>query len=342
MEGKRIILIRLRSLGDTLLMTPALTIASNRGRNRVAVVVEEPFDQVLSGNPDVDELIVPGRRGDLTSRLRCLRSIRKFSPDMVFDMHGGTTSSLMTLFSGAGLRIGFAASRNSRVYNLEVPLSTVVWKKERVHTVEHQLSPLLHAGFKIESIPPLFLHVDERAREEIRRRLKAVGIEEAFLLIHPAAAFATKQWSLEGFSRVAEEMAKKGLRSVATVGPGQEELLDALRNRNVPGLEVMEPLPLAGFNALVSECTLYLGNDTGPTHIAAALGKKIVVVFGSSDHVVWHPWRTEYRLIRSELECIPCPGYHCLRYPEPECIRSIGYERVLEAVCGLLDVRNEQ
>ena len=339
MEGKRIILIRLRSLGDTLLMTPALTVASNKGRNRVGVVVEEPFDQVLHGNRDVDDIIVPGRRGELVSRLRCVRSIREFGPDLVFDMHGGTTSSLMAFLSGAEIRAGFASGRNSRAYNLKVPPSREIWKKERIHTVEHQLSPLIHAGFKVSRVPPLFIRVDQEARGIIRSRLRKAGIEE-FMLIHPAAAFATKQWDPDGFVRVAKAMAASGLRSVTTAGPGQEGLLDAMRIRQVTGMEVIEPLPLAEFIALASECTLYLGNDTGPTHIAAALGKKIVVVFGSSDDVVWHPWGTEYRLLRSELDCIPCPGYHCLRFPEPECIRSIKAEQVLEAVRGLIGLQS--
>jgi ADP-heptose:LPS heptosyltransferase len=63
-----------------------------------------------------------------------------------------------------------------------------------------------------------------------------------------------------------------------------------------------------------------------------------VVIFGSSNHEVWHPWGTEYRLLRSEMECIPCPGYKCLHYPEPVCIQSVSVNRVLEAVYELLDL----
>ena len=336
-RGKRIVFIRLRSLGDTLLMTPALEVAFSGGLNQVAAVVEEPFDQVLCGNPGVDRIIVPGRRGDFRSRWKCIREIRAFNPDLIFDMHGGTTSSLMTFFSGSALRIGFAASRNSRKYNIKVPDSRILWQKENIHTVEHQLSPLIHMGFRFKDIPPLSLHVDEKTREQIRVRLTEKGIKGDFVLIHPAAAFATKQWSIAGFASVAEELGKSGISCVATAGPWQEGLLEKMASASGQSLVIIPPGSLGEFAALASLCTLYLGNDTGPTHIATALRKKSVVIFGSSNHVAWHPWGTEYRLLRSDLECVPCPGYQCLHYPEPECIHSISGRQVLEAVFDLLD-----
>jgi lipopolysaccharide heptosyltransferase III len=336
-RGKRIVFIRLRSLGDTLLMTPALDIAFSGGLNQVAAVVEEPFDQVLRGNSGVVRTIVPGRRGDFRSRVNCIREIRSFKPDLVFDMHGGTTSSLMTFFSGADLRIGFAASRNAGKYNVKVPDSRKLWNKENVHTVEHQLSPLLHMGFKFEDIPPLAIHGDEKMREITRSRLQELGIEKDFILIHPAAAFATKQWSIDGFASVARALFKSGVSCVATAGPGQEKLLEDLASASGRSLVVFPPGSLEEFTALASHCSLYLGNDTGPTHIAAALRKKVVVIFGSSNHVAWHPWGTDYRLLRSDLNCVPCPGYKCLHYPEPECICSISSQQVLEAVFDLLE-----
>ncbi|MCK5734540.1 MAG: glycosyltransferase family 9 protein, partial [Candidatus Latescibacteria bacterium] len=80
---------------------------------------------------------------------------------------------------------------------------------------------------------------------------------------------------------------------------------------------------------------LYVGNDTGSTHIVAALGKKIVVIFGSSDFKAWYPWNVEHQLIRSDLPCMPCPGYFCLHFDEPRCIRSIPVDPVFEAVQSL-------
>ncbi len=336
MKDKQILFIRLRSLGDTLLMTPAIELASAGGLNRVAVVVEEPFDQVLRGNPHVDRIIVPRGRGELWSRWKCIREIRSFNPDIVFDMHGGTTSALMTLFSRSGMRVGFAGSRNSRSYNVKVPDARSLWGKSNLHTVEYQLSPLIHMGFKLGKIPPLKITVDDGLREKIGENLAGKGVKGEFVLIHPAAAFATKQWSVDGFSVVADELGRRGIKCVATAGPGQEILLDELSSAAGEDLVIYPPGTLREFTALASLCALYLGNDTGPTHIAAALKKKVVAVFGSSNHMAWHPWGTDYRLIRSDLPCVPCPGYKCLHYPEPECILSIQPGQVLEAVLDLL------
>ena len=318
-------------------MTPALEIASAGGLNRVAVVVEAPFDQVLRGNPALDRVIVPRGRGELWSRWKCIREIRSFKPDVVFDMHGGTTSALMTRFSRSRIRVGFAASRNARSYNVKVPDSRSIWGRGNLHTVEHQLSPLKYTGFRFDEIPPLRIPVDEEIKKRISQSLGESGIKGRFVLIHPAAAFETKRWRVGGFATVARELAARGIPCVATSGPGQEILLEQLAESAGKGLTIVPPGPLPEFTALASLCHLYLGNDTGPTHIAAALKKKIVAVFGSSNHVAWHPWNTEYKLLRSKLPCVPCPGYKCLHYPEPECILSITPDQVMKAVLDLFE-----
>jgi len=82
---------------------------------------------------------------------------------------------------------------------------------------------------------------------------------------------------------------------------------------------------------LIEQCRMFVGNDSGPMHAAAALGKSLVVIWGSSDYQVWHPWETEYAAVRMELPCMPCPGYSCASFDTPKCIGDIGVERVLAA-----------
>ena len=76
---------------------------------------------------------------------------------------------------------------------------------------------------------------------------------------------------------------------------------------------------------------LVIGNDSGPAHAAAALKKPMVVVWGSSNSVAWHPWRTNYELVRSDFPCMPCPGYTCHAFGRPRCILDIPVDRVLLA-----------
>jgi len=144
----RVVFLRLRSLGDTVLMTPALAAAKRLPNCKVGVVVETPFHEVLVHNPNVDRLFVLDRnRNNLSERIRSVAAIRSFAPHLAIDLHGGTTSAWMTFFSKAARRVGYAASRNAFLYNLRVPVSSEIWGKKQLHTVEHQLSPLKHLGY---------------------------------------------------------------------------------------------------------------------------------------------------------------------------------------------------
>jgi ADP-heptose:LPS heptosyltransferase len=329
----RLLLIRLRSLGDTVLMTPLLAAAKRVPGCVVGVALEEPFHELLLKNPNVDRLFTISRRGNkIMNRVKATLAFRAFRPDVVVDLHGGTTSAWMTFFSGAPKRVGYCSNRNSYLYNVKAPDSGHVWGRTDLHTVEHQLAILKYLGFPAEPVPPLEVTLSADETQEARDRLHSIGADHPFVLVHPAAAFSTKQWPAGCFADLCRRMDKAGVSLVITAGPGQESLLTEIQALGVGGARFLDPLPLRQFSAVASLCDLYVGNDTGATHIAAALGRRIVVVFGSSDFRVWRPWNVEHRLVRHDLPCVPCPGYYCPLYGEPLCIRSVTVDAVLEAV----------
>jgi ADP-heptose:LPS heptosyltransferase len=202
--------------------------------------------------------------------------------------------------------------------------------------VEDQLASLKFLGFPVEPIPPLWAPGSQEDIQFAGRLLAEQKVDDGFVLIHPAAAFATKQWQIDRFAQLASRLIVDGLKVVATAGPGEGEVLTRLAQLAGQGLTVVTPMSLGRFRGLVSRCGVYVGNDTGATHIAAAIKKPVVVVFGSSDANVWYPWQTEARIIRSDFACIPCPGYRCLEYSEPKCIRSIEVADVYRAVREVL------
>ena len=338
----RVLFVRLRSLGDTVLMTPMLAVMSRLPGWEVGVLIEEAYKGVLQGSPHVDRLfVIDNHPLKWVARLKAIQEIRSFEATLAIDLHGGTTGAVFTALSGASERVGYQRGRHSYLYNVKIPASHSVWHREHVHTVEHQLSILKCLGFPVEPVPSPEVPVNPSDLESVRELLIELGLlprhlEEGFILVHPAAAFDTKQWAAEKFASLAARLADDGHQVVFTVGPGEEALLGRIREVSPPQVRFVVPMSVERFSSLVSLCRVYIGNDTGATHIAAALGKRIVVIFGSSDSKVWHPWGTEYRLIKSDLSCIPCPGYFCLHYDEPRCIRSIPVEPVLQAVESLL------
>lgn len=328
----RLLLVRLRSLGDTVLITPLFAAAKRLPGCVVGAVVESPFHELLHGNSNLDRiLVIPRDKNRLLARLKAVRGFRSFHPDIVVDLHGGVTSAWMCFFSGAPVRVGYGNLRQSYLYNVKVPSTRDVWGRSDLHTVEHQLAPLKYIGFPVEPPGPLELAVTSEEAESMRSFLADLGLSEEFVLIHPGAAFDTKQWPVERFAALGRELSRGGQPVVFTAGPGQGPLLDRIRSLGAADASFIAPLPLRQFMALTAACRLYIGNDTGPTHIAAALGKRIVVIFGSSDARAWFPWKAEHRLLRQDLPCVPCPGYKCLVYKDPLCIRSVEVQAVVEA-----------
>lgn len=335
----RILFVRLRSLGDAILATPTLAAAKASGAH-VTLVLEQPFSELFQGHPSID-LLLNLKPESLWHRLRLIGRLRRMEVDLAVDLHGGTTSGLITRLAGAQRSVGYAASRLGRWFDVQVPDPCEVWGKRPLHTVEYQLAVLRHLGFQVEPVPPLSLPVHPEEAEAASGQLAALGVAGSFILVHPAAALETKQWLPERFGAVVRELASRGRQVVVTAGPGQQMLVERVaaagRSGGVPAGRVRElaPQPLRRFAAVVQKCELYLGNDTGTTHLAAALGRPVVVVFGSSNRVAWRPWGTEAAVVGSNRACIPCPGYRCLHYPEARCIRDVSVEQVLEAVAAV-------
>jgi ADP-heptose:LPS heptosyltransferase len=265
-SGSRIAVIRLRSLGDCVLTTPALELLkTHRPDLRIGVVVEDRFRALFEGSPHVDDILPP-----------VTRVVAKWHPQMALNFHGGTRSMWLTAASGAQIRAGFANHAYSFLYTAKIPRAQeILGDPRRVHTAEHLASAMFWMGVPRTEIP--------------RARLSAgpTPLAGAYAVIHPFAATPEKTWPAEGFLAVAEHLRDKaGLEPVFLVGPGDDPTA-------VPGFVSVRNAPLSAVKSLLASAQLFIGNDSGPAHIAAAFGVPVVVLFGPSDPVNWAPWRTE-------------------------------------------------
>ena len=261
----RIAVIRLRSLGDCVLTTPALALLkAHRPDLEIHVVVEPRFAGVFEDNPDISavcERVPPA--------------------DLVLNLHGGTRSMWLTLGSGARHRAGFAHHRYSFLYTHRIPTAQAILGVDRpVHTAEHLASAMFWLGVPASGIP--------------RARLIARGKPNLppYAVLHPFASAPEKAWPLENFVSVATRLRAQGLQPVIVAGPADDDSpFDAF--------EVYRNASLREVKNLMSGAALFLGNDSGPAHIAAAFGVPVVVLFGPSNPVTWSPWRTEARVLTS-------------------------------------------
>ena len=337
----RPVLFRLRSIGDTVLMTPVLsTLKAWRPDMPIAVVTEPLSAPLLEPHPLVDELfVIPrARRGiaGLGMRLGAIRRLRAGNFDIGFNMHGGTTAAWLMRLSGIPRRVGYALPNTRWLLTHVAPAPTEIWQKATVHCVEQQLGLLKLVGVPVPSpLPRTKLYCAPQARAAVTARLRRAGVSGPYAVIHPAAAFQSKQWAAAHFADIVNYLAQRGLQPVITVGPGEEPVAEAVR-RALPAAHralFFTDLPLSETMALIAGCAFFVGNDSGPAHIAAAFERPLVVIFGSSNETVWSPWtNVPHRVVRHRLPCVPCAGPVCHAFPEPECIRRVTVAEVMSAI----------
>jgi ADP-heptose:LPS heptosyltransferase len=354
-ERSRILIIRLRSIGDIVLLTPALQLLKSwRPDLVVSVLVEARFRELLEGNPDVDEILFPGEGPiRIASRLRAALALRRKGFAVCINLHGGPTSRFLSKASGARICVGFEHFRSPQQYQILVPDARLILNQPALHTAEHQACALFYLGLPRKEIPRarIFVRPEHKAWWEQRRTNLGLAPGQEYAMVHPTALYATKQWAAEKFAQLAVALEQEmGLKPVLSCGPGEGAVLDAVQNASGAAIRRLENSGLGQLAAAFSGARLFVGNDSGPAHIAAALARPAVVIFGSSSSAIWGPWPRQpshppVQVVQNFYECNPCPGDRCYRFERPECILSVSLGQVKSAVDSVLArsaVRNVQ
>ncbi|HUF04757.1 MAG TPA: glycosyltransferase family 9 protein [Aridibacter sp.] len=336
----KVLVIRLRSIGDTVLATPTLrALREFLPDAQIDILLEDWVAPLLEGHTAVDSVIPVSR--ERTGRISAASRLRKTGYDLVINLHGGTTSTFLTRATGARCRVGSAAYQYSFLYNLRLDSPAEFWGTPGTHSAEQQLAQAGFIGVPVRHRPASELPEDPEADSRISERLRSMDpgpVGSPVALLHPAAAMFTKQWDTERFARIAEHLAGHGLFPVAVGTPSERPVLDALSNSSAIPVGTFSDLSLPEITALARRASIFVGNDSGIAHIAAAVGTPPVVIFGSSNRVHWAPW-TEgpSKMVFKEFDCQPCPGYECRVFGQPRCILEVPVEAVIKAIDGLLE-----
>jgi heptosyltransferase III len=269
--GARMAIIRLRSLGDCVLTTPAISLLKHaRPDLQIAVVVEDRFAAVFAGHPDVAQILGPHAAG-----------LGRFRPQLALNFHGGATSVRLMLAAASGLRAGFGHFRFQPMYNIRIPRAQEILAVERkVHTAEHLASAMFYLGVPQSEIP--------------RAQLFAVPLPRPrpYAVLHPFASEPSKTWPRENFLAVARRLHDDmGLEPLFIAG-GSEDL------SAFSEYPCFQGAPLEEIKSLLAGAALFIGNDSGPAHIAAAFGRPVIVLWGPSELDNWRPWRTENAVLQ--------------------------------------------
>jgi lipopolysaccharide heptosyltransferase I len=336
----RLLIVKLSSIGDVVqalcVLEPLRPLCSHLGW-----IAESPALPLLEGHPLIDRvhafpkdrLKAALRRGRLWGELAALRrELAAERYEVVLDMQGLFKSALVVGLSGARRRVGFAATRE--LASLALNERVLPGKLER-HAVLKYLDLARHLGGRIERVGfPIVVPPEERRRVE---GLLTRG-EGPLITVCPQARWESKLWPAESFSALIRGLvAGLGARVALGGAPADRDRCESIRQGAGPEaaervLNLAGELNLREFAELCRRCALVVSGDSGPMHLAAAVGAPVVAIFGPTA-----PWRTgpfgsPHRVVRKGLTCSPCFRRSC---ESMACMRGITEEAVLEAARGL-------
>ncbi|MCA9774502.1 MAG: glycosyltransferase family 9 protein [Myxococcales bacterium] len=345
----KILLVRLSALGDVINAFPVLGgIEAHFPEAEVHWLTEDRCAGIVGMLPSLARIHVYRRRS-LVDHLRAgmwikggreflgdIRALRAERFDLALDLQGNLKSGVLTWLSGARRRIGFEAAR-SREMNHGFLTETVSLPPGPLHRVDAHQGLLRALGIDEpprRHAPP----VAEKARAALAERLAALGEPRRPLVVfHPGTSDfgAFKRWAPERFAAVGDALAReRGARGLVTFGPGEKEIAQAVATASREGLSLFPTPTLSDLAALLATADLVVGGDTGPLHLASALGTPIVALFGPKDPALYAPYWEPREIVRADVDCSPCGLRDC---DDVQCMLQITEARVIAAAGRLLD-----
>jgi heptosyltransferase I len=252
--------------------------------------------------------------------------VRDLDYDIAIDLQGAMRSAFFARFSGARIVYGAAEPREG---------AAAMWYTRKVvtrgrHVVEQYFSIARAASEKIRTIPFATLPYDSKSEERVRQRLEEMHISK-FAILNPGAGWGAKRWPAERYGEVAYGLAQIGVRSIVNYGPGEDDLASQLEAASKGAATAMS-CTISELIALTRRASLFVGGDTGPLHLAAALQIPAVAIFGPTDPARNGPYGTRSIVLRSPESMTT----HKRNAPPDEGMLSIGSDEVVAAAKRLL------
>lgn len=334
---ERILVIKLRAIGDVVMATPVL---ENLRRAFPAATIdfltEKTCAPVVNGHPAINKVIALDRHylQALSPRRRAGRSLtdlwklRRQGYDLVFDLFGNPRSAIMTLITGAKTRVGFRFRGRRHAYNI-----VVAPRGHLVHEVEFNLDALRALNIPIVS-RRLAVPVDELSDAAAERFWIENDLAGKTVVgLNPSGGWYTKRWPLDRFAALGD-LIFESLDAVPLLiwGPGEradaQHIVDSMKHKAL----LIPQSNLILLAALLRRLTALVSNDSGPLHIAAAVGTPVVGLYGPTRPELQGPWGDGHQIVRlEELDCLGCNGVTC-RIETHDCMKKLAVPAVFHAL----------
>jgi heptosyltransferase-2 len=340
-ENIRRLLIRSTNwIGDAIMTTPAVrSIRDNFPRAHISILAKPWVAPIFDNSNHVDDVLIfdgTERHKGFWGKLRLAKELRQYRFDAAILLQNAFEAALITFLAGIPLRIGYNTDARSLLLTHSVACKP---EFKKVHQTRYYLNILREIGLK-DADPALYFVVSSKQRQRAKEILGKHGLSgsNGIVGINPSATFGpAKQWHPERFARLADKIREfSGLSILIFGGPEDRQL-----GREIAQMMNYAPLDLSGKTdleeamALIEQCCLFVTNDSGLMHVAAALNVPLVAVFGSTNSTTTGPLGSKSRVVKTSEACSPCLKPEC---PEGhlKCMDQIDIDMVFDVVKEML------
>lgn len=325
---KRILIVKLSSLGDIVQSLPVgAKLREKYPAAEITWIANSKYIELLQLVPDIDK-VIPFERNQWGKPLRFFNTLKEFIGfirniqrqhfDKVLDLQGLFRSGLITFLSRAPDRIGFAEAREGAclfyTHRVEVP-------SKRINAVERYLRLAEYLGEPVFNINPVF----ERLFKQ----------EQSYIVINPGSRWLTKHWPVQRFVQVIDRIQKAYEINIVLIGDENDKdiAMNIVNHVSSPVTDLTGKTNLRQLTSVLGGCKLLITNDSGPMHLASALGKPVVALFGPTDSLLTGPWGKRHKILQSKVWCSPCFKRKC---KNTRCMEAITVAEVSGAVEDIL------
>lgn len=333
-----ILIVKLSAIGDVIHTLPSLAaLRELYPEAHITWVVEEAAAGLVNNHPLLDAVLISRRKswiqylrkGEFSRPLReiraFLRKLRKRPYDLVIDFHGLLKSALIVLLSGGKRKLGYDSMQelSGLFYNEKIP------EDMNKHAVDRYLDFPRHLGAKIAKAQ-FILPSDNATQTRMQSLLEKYHLEnKKFIAVNSVAYWETKLWDDEKFARLADSIKTKLNMEVVFTGSAKESIEKITTRMQAKAVNLAGETTLPELAYLYQKALLLVTTDSGPMHLAAAVGTPVVALFGPTDPRRTGPYGDGHIIIRADLPCSPCLRKEC---PTTKCMQDILPEHVMAAI----------
>jgi heptosyltransferase-3 len=343
---KNILVIKLRYLGDVVVSTPVFeALRHYYPKASITALVNEGTEAMLTDNPNVDRIFVLKRDKnlfiDLKNQITLIAEIRKFHFDISIELTNSDRGAAYSFLSGAKRRLGYRP-RTVKCLDRHLLFNDLVSLSKGKHMVDRYLQIIEHLGHTpLSKSPSLYWKQEDEASCDAILRHNNLSLEDDFVVLHPILKAKYRAWRLEGYAKLCDYIYDTfGMPTVMVCGPSRDEVSFVDK---IAEISKCSPINLGGnlslkkLVALISHATLFIGIDSGPMHMAAAVNTPVAAIFGPQTKIAWGPYGGNHVVIQKEWDCVPCIRKGCNDSGKSRCLDELTVEEVITIIEGKMN-----